>query len=211
MSATTPVRPSSGAPAHRLRTHVRATVVLLVLTLLVTGGIYPIVLTEIAHVLDPAAAGGSLLRYPNGTVVGSSLVGQNLSDPKEPWLFWGRPSLTDYDTTLGADTPPGPTDPALRSLLSEYENYSVQYGKFNTTAGIPLWYLAPSASSIDPDLVPEAVLVQVMRVSLATNLTIKFLTDFVNDHITEPILPGVGVPYVNVLELDLALLPIIGK
>jgi potassium-transporting ATPase KdpC subunit len=212
--------PSPG-PSHSLGTHLRATALFLILSVLVTGFAYPIVVTEIAHVIDPYAAGGSLVRYPNGTVAGSEYVSQNLTNQSQPWLFWARPSLTDYNTTLGAATPPGPTDPALLALLNETIAYMRLYGNFTVNATLPFWLVTPSASSVDPDLVPEAVLVQVPRVANNTNLSalgyttlderIAYLTGFVNSHITQPILPYLGVPYVNVLELDLALLPVIGR
>ncbi|MGP8078671.1 MAG: potassium-transporting ATPase subunit C [Thermoplasmata archaeon] len=220
-SAENPSAPSSAGPSHSLGGHLRATAILLVLSILVSGFAYPIVVTEVAHVLDPYAAGGSLVRYPNGVVAGSEYVAQNLTNHSQPWLFWARPSLTDYNTTLGADTPPGPSDPALLALFNETLSYMRLYGNFTVNATLPIWLVAPSGSSIDPDLVPEAVLVQVPRIANNTNLSelgyttlnerIQFLTGFVNEHITQPPLPFVGVPYINVLKLDLALLPLIGR
>lgn len=201
----TPARPS---PSHGVLRHLRAAGLFLVLTLLVSGFIYPLVVTEIAQAINPAGANGSLLRDPDGTVVGSSLIAQNLS---APYLFWSRPSLTDYNMTLGAETPPGPTDPALVALLNETLQYMREYGTSTVNATLPFWLVAPSASDVDPDLTPEAVLVQVPRVSDNTNLSIAFLTTFVNQHIQNPVLPFLGVAYVNVLELDIALLPLIGK
>ncbi|MCI4365644.1 MAG: potassium-transporting ATPase subunit C [Thermoplasmata archaeon] len=195
-------------PAHSFGTHVRAALLFLVLSVLVSGFAYPLFVTEVAQVIDPGAANGSLLHYPNGTVAGSSLIAQNTS---APYLFWARPSLTDYNTTLGAATPPGPTDPALGALLNETLSYMRAYGNFTVNASLPFWWVAPSGSSVDPDLTPEAVLVQIPRVSEATNLSIAYLTAFVNDHIQEPVIPFVGVPYVDVLSLDLDLLPLIGR
>jgi potassium-transporting ATPase KdpC subunit len=204
-SASPAARPR---PAHSALRHVRATVLFLVLALLVSGFLYPAIVTGIAELADPGVANGSLLRDPNGTVIGSSLIAQNTS---APYLFWERPSLTDYNTTLGADTPPGPSDPALLALLNETLQYMRQYGNFTVNATLPFWYVAPSASDLDPDLVPQAVLVQIPRVAANTNLSVSYLTGFVNARITNPLLPYVGVPYVNVLELDIALLPHIGK
>ena len=195
-------------PSHTLGGHVRATVVLLVLTLLMSGFIYPLLVTGIAQVIDPSAANGSLVRDANGTVIGSTLIAQNTN---APYLFWERPSLTDYNTTLGADTPPGPTDPALGALLNETIAYMRQYGNFTVNASLPFWFVSPSASDVDPDLTPEAVLVQVPRVAEASNLSISFVTGFVNHHITNPPIPYVGVAYVDVLQLDIDLLPIIGR
>lgn len=203
-----PPPPARPRPVHSGLRHVRATVLFLVLSILVSGFLYPAIVTGIAELADPGVANGSLLRDPNGTVIGSTLIAQNTS---APYLFWERPSLTDYNTTLGADTPPGPSDPALLALLNETLQYMRQYGNFTVNATLPFWYVAPSGSDLDPDLVPQAVLVQVPRVSANTNLSIAFLTGFVNAHITNPILPYVGVPYVNVLELDIALLPLIGR
>lgn len=193
--------------AHSLVGHLRAALVFLALMLLLTGVAYPGVVTGIAEVVDPGAAGGSLL-YHNGTLVGSSLIAQNLS---RPYLFWERPSLSDYSFLNGTPAPPGPSDPALRSLINETVQYMQKYGNYTITAPLSLWLVSPSGSALDPDLVPEAVLVQIPRVAAATNLTVGFLTDFVNNHIAHPELPFVGVPYVNVLELDLALLPLIGR
>jgi len=207
--AAAPRPPSSPAGrAHGPAGHARAAGLFLVLSLLVSGFLYPLVVTEIAQVINPAGANGSLLKDPNGTVVGSSLIAQNLS---APYLFWERPSLTDYNMTLGAPTPYGPTEPELQALINETLQYMREYGNFTVNATLPIWWVTWSGSSVDPDLTPEAVLVQVPRVAAHTNLTIGFLTDFVNRHIQNPPLPFIGVPYVNVLELDLDLLPLIGK
>ena len=205
---TDPTESRGTPPAHSLGAHIRATGVLMVLAILLTGFAYPLFVTGIAQVMDPGAANGSLIRYPNGTIEGSQLVAQNLS---QPYLFWERPSMTDYNILNGAGTPPGPTDPALQQLINETLNYSRAYGVFTVTASVPLWYLAPSASGVDPDLVPEAVLIQIPRVANATNLSIANLTNLVNAHITQPVLPDLGVPYVNVLLLDISLCQMTGR
>lgn len=202
--------PTSGAlprppPAHSVGGHLRAAGLFLVLTILVVGAVYPYVVTEVAQFIDPHAANGSLI-YQNGTLVGSTLVAQNTD---APYLFWERPSLSDYNFLNGTPSPPGQTDPALQALINETVQYLKKYG--NVSVAVPLDWAAPSASSLDPDLVPGAVLVQVPRVSGATNLTISFLTAFVNQHTVQPMVPYIGVPYVDVLELDLDLLPLIGR
>jgi len=207
---TVTATPRPGPPAaHSLWGHVRSTLILLALMTLVAGFLYPLVVTGIAQGIDPSAANGSLLYYPNNhTLAGSSLVAQNTD---APYLFWERPSLTDYNFTGGAPTPPGQTEPGLAALINETLQYMKEYGNFTVNATLPFWWVAPSASSIDPDLVPEAVLVQIPRVSAHTNLSIVTLTDLVNSHIVNPPLPYIGVQYVDVLQLDLALLPMIGR
>jgi K+-transporting ATPase ATPase C chain len=208
MSPSSPSRVPPPPPVHSPLGHLRAAGVFLVLALLLAGVIYPLVVTGIAQVINPSGANGSLLYYPNGTLAGSKLVAQNTD---EPYLFWERPSATDYNTTNGTVTPPGPSDPMLAAWLNETLSYMRLYGNYTVNASLPFWFAAPSASDIDPDLTPEAVLVQVPRVSEHTNLSLGELTGLVNAHITEPVFPMIGVPYVNVLELDLALLPMIGR
>lgn len=205
--------PASAPPARALRlsTHVRASVLFLALAVLVTGVAYPVGLSGVAHLLDRGSAGGSLLRCPNGTVVGSADVAQNLTGGTlGPGLFWARPSLTDYNTTLGAASPPGPSDPALARLFNETIAYMRSYGNLTVNATVPYWYASPSASSTDPDLVPEAVLVQVLRVAANDHLNVTLVTGLVNEHILHPVVPFVGTDYVDVLELDLALLAMTG-
>ncbi len=205
--APAPARVETPPPAHSPLAHVRATVVFLVLALVISGFAYPLVVTGIAQLIDPSAANGSLLTE-NGTVVGSSLIAQNTD---APYLFWERPSLSDYNTTEGMITPDGPSDPALAAWFNETLAYMREYGNFTVNATLPIWLVSPSGSTIDPDLTPEAVLVQVPRVAAATNLSFDFLTNFVNAHLSSPPIPGVGVAYVDVLQLDLDLLPIEGR
>ena len=206
MSLVGPSGPPRPPPAHSVGGHARAAGLFLLLTVLVVGFVYPYVVTEIAGVIDPQAANGSLLKYPNGTIAGSSLVAQNTD---APYLFWERPSLSDYNFLNGSPSPPGPSEPALQALINETVAYLKEYG--NVSVPVPLEWAAPSASALDPDLVPGAVLVQIPRISAATNLSIPTLTTFVNNHIVQPTLPYVGVPYVDVLELDLELLPMEGR
>jgi len=187
---------------------VRATVIFLVLAIFASGVAYPAVVVGIAELTDSAVANGSLLKDPNGTVIGSSLIAQNTS---APYLFWERPSLTDYNTTLGADSPPGPSDPALGALLNETIAYMNEAWNFSANHTLPFWLVAPSGSDLDPDLVPEAALIQVPRVAAATNHSIAFVNAFVNAHITNPVIPYIGVPYVNVLALDIAWLKVTGR
>lgn len=188
-------------PSHSVGGHLRAVGILFVLLVLVVGFVYPIVTTEIAQVIDPHAANGSLLHYPNGTLAGSSLVAQNTD---RPYLFWERPSLSDYNFLNGTPSPPGYSDPALRSLINETIEYLREYG--NGTVPVHFNWAAPSASALDPDLTPGSVYVQIPRVSNASNLSIPFLETFVRNHIVQQVLPYAGVPYVDVLALDLDLL-----
>lgn len=187
--------------------HVRGAAVVLMLMIVVVGVAYPVVITGFAQLVTPGTATGSLITY-NGTVVGSSLIAQNLS---APYLFWDRPSLIDYNITLGFDTDPGPSDPALAALINQTIAYMNRYGEFTVNASLPLDLVTPSASGVDPDLTPEAVLVQIPRVSDFSGVSNGTLLALVDSQIVQPFGGIIGPAFVNVLELDIALLPLEGR
>ena len=203
------------SPPLRARTHVRATVSLLLVGVLILGVAYPLAVTGIAQLLNPKGADGSLLTSPNGTVIGSEYVGQNTS---LPYLFWGRISLTDYNTSQGAAAFYGPSDPALQAWLNATIHYLQVDWNLSLNQSLPLDLVSPSLSSTDPFLVPAGVFIQVPRVALAiSNLTHRpldpvtlELTNLVNAAV-EPAIYGIfGAPVVNVLSLDVSVLTTFG-
>jgi potassium-transporting ATPase KdpC subunit len=180
----------------------RATVIFLVATALLAGIAYPAVLAGFAAVVAPVSAAGGPVLEQNGTAVASALIGQNITNDS---LFWLRPSLTDYNATVGSgESPFGPTDPALQNLTRYYIRL---YGLGNTTA--PLEIISNSESGFDPDVAPAGVLAQVPRVAAHTQLSQSSLTALVEAHITPPLLGFLGAPYVDVITLDLDLLAIL--
>lgn len=198
--------PSSRPPSASLESAlVRPTVILLVLLTLTGGAALPGLVTGFAQTVTPGSANGSILTHPNGTAYGSSLLGQNITDPA---LFWPRPSLIDYQafTGAGGEVPYGPTDPALVNWTLYY--IAVE-GLGN--GSVPLSAVSLSASGLDPDISPAAALVQIPRVSAHSNLTESFLLSFVNSHVEGPFGGFLGPQYVNVLKLDLDLLTLEGR
>jgi potassium-transporting ATPase KdpC subunit len=192
-------RPTAPAGHHQLLTHLRSSLVLLVLTMVLLGLAYPGAITVVAREITPFTANGSLILGPNGTVVGSELIAQNLS---APWLFWERPSPGDYNSFNGSPTLLGYSDPAL---YNETEGYLQEYGPYAVNASVPEILVTVSGSGLDPDLTPGAALVQIPRIANATNLSMSELLAVVNLHITPPLYGFIGPYYVNVLELDLYL------
>ena len=178
---------------------IRPTLAFLVLLLALSTVAYPGLVREVAKLATPHTANGSILTFPNGTAYGSSLLGQNVTNPA---LFWLRPSLIDYQafTGAGGEVPYGPTNPALLNLTQYYISV---YGLNNTT--VPIDLVAPSASGLDPDLYPEAVLVQIPRVALNSHLTQSWLMSFVTARVTQAA-GFVGPQYINVVTLDRDLL-----
>ena len=200
-----PFRLAPGAWRRSVR-QLRAIGVLLALAIVLTGGVYPAAVTGFAQLVVPYTANGSLLKDANGTVIGSALLAENLTSL--PYLFWPRPSLTDYAYFLGDPTPPPAVDPQLVNLTLYY---MALYGPFAVNASVPFTLVTVSGSSFDPDITPEAALVQVPRVANASGLSQATVMAFVLEHVVEPGAGIVGVAYVNVLELDLALLPVEGR
>ena len=172
---------------------------MLVLFVLVGGILYPLVVDGVERgtgAWDPA---GGFVVGGDPRQLAEYAIGTNITNDS---LFWLRPSLTDYNTTLSSgESPYGPTDPNLVNLT---EYYVAWYGFNNTT--VPLDLVGNSESGLDPDLTPAAVLVQIPRVSAHTHFTQPFLTNFVMEHVTDPTLGLVGPQYVNVLILDADLL-----
>jgi len=201
-------RPGTGRapPVRGPAGHLRAAALLLTLAV-VTGGLgYPLVVTGFAQLVAPTTANGSLVTGPNGTVVGSILVAQNLS---VPWLFWPRVSSIDYNMLAGSPAPPGPADPALRAeilaYLAEYRNLSFNGTNQSLGENLTLWLVSESGSGIDPDLQPQDALVQIPRIAWFTHLAQSDLRALVDRHTQEPLGGIPGPKFVNVLELDIAL------
>jgi K+-transporting ATPase ATPase C chain len=200
-SRTPPPEGGAGAAAH-----LRAASLLLLLTILTAGVAYPVVVTAAAEILVPSYASGSLLTANNGTIVGSAFVAQDLSS--NPGFFWSRPSPIDYNMTLGTPSFPSAAD---ETLANETRAYMAIYGNGTVNATLPPDLVSSSGSGLDPDLTPAAVLVQIPRIALATHLTVAALDALVRDHIHHPFLGLLGPEYVNVLQLDLALLALEGR
>ncbi len=184
-------------------------IILLILLTLITGVIYPLVVTGIAQFGFPFQANGSLI-VQNGRVVGSKLIGQQFDDPK---YFWGRLSATGpfpynafYGQTLTGSSGSnyGPTNPAL---LQEVQSriQALKAADPTNMAPIPVDLVTSSGSGLDPDISVAAALYQIHRVAMARGLTDAQIRDLVEKHIQGRQFGFLGEPRVNVLELNLAL------
>jgi K+-transporting ATPase ATPase C chain len=181
----------------------RPALLMLLLWTLVTGVLYPAVVTAIAQVAFPRQANGSLL-LSDGTPVGSRLIGQPFDDPR---YFWGRPSATapyPYNAAASAGSNFGPTNPALIAAVKTRIEALHKSDPANT-APIPVDLVTTSASGLDPHISPAAALYQASRVARARGLQTSQVRQLIDQH-TEPRFAGVlGEPRVNVLLLNQAL------
>jgi K+-transporting ATPase ATPase C chain len=179
---------------------------ILVAMTILTGFIYPGIVTAIAQVVFPNQANGSMI-VVNGETVGSSLIGQCFDEPQ---YFWGRPSaagVTDenpcgYDANSSAGTNLGPTSQAL------IDRVSAEVDRQRTANGggpVPVDLVTTSASGFDPDISPAAAEYQVARVAAARGMTEDAVRQAVARHTEQPFLNFIGQPRVNVLLLNLDL------
>ncbi len=181
---------------------IRPAILMLILLTVICGGIYPAVVTGIASVAFPKQAGGSFITDKTGKTVGSSLIGQPFSAPK---YFWPRPSATtdfEYNPMASGGSNLGPTNPAYLKTVAGRVKTLHDTG---ISGKIPAEMVQASASGLDPDISPEAALIQVPRVAKARGMGEEAVRKLVADHTEDRQLGFLGDPRVNVLELNLAL------
>jgi potassium-transporting ATPase KdpC subunit len=191
---------------------VRPAIVLVVALTLITGLLYPLVMTGLAQVLFPRQANGSLIER-EGKVVGSGLIGQVFTGDG---YFHGRPSATNKpdpnDATKTVDAPYnaansggsnlGPTNKALvERVKGEVDKLRAE----NPSAQVPIDLVTTSGGGLDPHITPQAALFQVSRVAKARNMAEDWIRQLVNQHIEDRALGLLGEPRVNVLALNMAL------
>ena len=183
--------------------HLRAAIVSLVVLTVVTGIVYPVVVTAIAQLVFPQQANGSLI-VKDGKVIGSALIGQPFDDPK---YFWGRPSATSpfgYNAASSSGSNLSPTNPALVKSVQERVD-ALRAADPGNTAAVPVDLVTASASGLDPHISPAAAFYQVTRVAKARKLDPATVRALVERHMEERWLGMLGEPRVNVLALNLAL------
>ena len=189
--------------------YIRPAVVLTLLLTILTGLIYPGVVTVLAQLIFPYQANGSL-HYVNGKVIGSDLIGQYWTSPR---YFHGRPSATvnlngtpsPYEADNSSASNLGPTS---ATLIKSVQQRVAELKKENPNAPpgpVPVDLVTTSGSGLDPDITVAAALYQVPRIAAARGLSQSVVQQLVMDHVHGRFLFIFGEPYINVLELNLAL------
>jgi potassium-transporting ATPase KdpC subunit len=183
-------------PTRNLITAVLMTVV----TTLLLGIAYPLVVTGLAQVLFRDKANGQLIER-GGKIIGSRIIGQAFSSPG---YFRSRPSAagTGYDAANSAGTNLGPTNKKLIDVVKAAVDVA---RKENLSAPVPIDLVTSSASGLDPHISPAAALFQVPRVARERNVPEGEIGQLVQAHIRWRQLGFLGEPVVNVLELNLAM------
>ena len=175
-----------------------------VVTIVLTGLVYPLAVWGLGAALFPKQAAGSLITDSGGTVIGSKLIGQSFTAEK---YFHPRPSAAGangYDAMSSGASNLGPTSKTLVSAVTSRVADAVRTDGAKRGT-VPVDMVTSSASGLDPDISPDNAYLQVTRVADARRLTVDSVRRLVAQHITTRDLGFLGEPRVNVLELNIAL------
>lgn len=186
-----------------MKEQIRPTLVLLGAFTLLTGLVYPLLVTALAQVAFPQQANGSLITR-DGHVVGSRLIGQEFTDPR---YFWSRPSATapaPYNATAGAGSNYGPLNPKLKAAV-EQRVADLRGADPTNAKPVPVDLVTASGSGLDPHISPAAAEYQVSRVARLRGMDEVRVRQLVQQHTQRPQLGFLGESRVDVLGLNLAL------
>ena len=192
-----------GQIGSMIRKQVRPALIVFLLITLITGVLYPLVITGIAQVIFPVQANGNLI-YHDGRVVGSALIGQPFTSPE---YFWGRLSATSvvpYNSAVSSGSNLGPTNPALIDEVNARVD-ALHAADPSNTQPIPVDLVTSSGSGLDPDISVAAANYQVSRIARERNLTESDVAALVAQQTQDKQFGLFGEPRVNVLKLNLAL------
>lgn len=184
-----------------MRDSLRPAIVMIALMTLLTGLVYPVLVTLIVGVAFPEAAGGSLIRR-NGKVVGSALLGQTFASDE---YFHGRPSAAGsagYDASASSGSNLGPTS---KALVDRTGSSARQWKDKTGVETIPVDLVTASASGLDPHISPASAELQVAGVARARGISADHVRALVAQASEGRLLGLIGEPRVNVLQLNLAL------
>lgn len=168
-----------------------------------TGLIYPLLVTGIAQLALPIQANGSLIKEGE-TLIGSRLIGQSFTDPK---YFWGRPSATSpypYNGANSSGSNLGPSNPKFIQAIRK-RSLSLQQSELSRKLPVPVELVTASGSGLDPEISPYAAIYQIPRIAKIRHLSTSQVFELIHHRLIRRTFGIIGEPRVNVLELNIAL------
>jgi K+-transporting ATPase ATPase C chain len=182
--------------------NLRPAVVMIAAFTLLTGVAYPLAITAIAHLALPAQAGGSLIRTPQGTIVGSALIAQGFAKPG--YLHpRGSSAGNGYDASNSSGSNLGPMD---QKLIDRVAADAAAFRKDNQpTTPIPADAVTQSGSGLDPDVSPDNATLQAPRIAAARGVPLDRIEALIGRQTQGPALGFIGQPRINVLGFNRAL------
>lgn len=184
-------------------TMLRPAILLFILLSLITGGLYPLVTTALGQWWFKDRANGSLIMQ-NGENRGSRLIGQNFTDAR---YFQGRPSATaesPYNPMASGGSNLAGSNPELDKAVAE-RVAALRAANPQASREVPVELVTASASGLDYSLTPAAAAWQIPRVAAARQLSVEQVSRLVAEHTQKPLVSFIGMPVVNIVELNLAL------
>ncbi len=184
--------------------YLKPAAVLLLLFTVLTGVVYPALVTGIAQLVFSEQANGSLLKDAKGQLIGSELLGQSFTSPA---YFWGRPSATSpnaYNAASSSGSNLGPTNAALMDVIKD-RIQALKNADPTNNALVPVDLVTASGSGLDPHITVAAANYQLKRVAAHRHLKEKQLSALIKTHAEDRQWFIFGEPRVNVLKLNVAL------
>ena len=180
---------------------VRRGVVFTMVTMVLFGGVYHVALWALGRVAFPYQTEGSLIRRPDGTIIGSRLIAQAFA---RPGYFHPRPSAVDYNAGSAGGSNDGPSNPALLDAVQDRLDATMALEKVRADQ-VPSEMVTASGSGLDPDIPPDAADLQAARVASARGVPVERVRALVRRYTEPPAWGFFGRARVDVLELNLAL------
>lgn len=181
--------------------HIFPAIKLSIISMLMFVVFYTLVVWGIAFVIAPNHGNGEVVKV-NGKVVGYKLVGQSFTQAK---YFNGRPSAVGYNAAGSGGSNKGPSNPDyLKQVQANIDTFLMKNPTVKKSE-VPVELVTMSGSGLDPDISPEAAMVQIPRIAKARNISEDKLKDLVNKHTVKPLFGFLGPEHINVLLLNVDL------
>jgi len=180
---------------------IRTALLILIFMTALLGFLYPLSMTGVARLAFREKAGGNLITS-EGMIIGSRLIGQHFTSPR---YFHSRPSANNYDGINSGGSNLGPSNRKLVEIAAKNIDRIRKENGLSTDTEIPSDIVLASASGLDPHISLDAALLQAGRIASARGMEIKAINELIARHIEHPYFNIFGDPYVNVVELNMAL------